>query len=168
MLKVAIATKSADKITGIKEAILRFFNLEEHKVEFFLKSVSSGVSEQPFDSETYQGAINRTTGIQKELPGMDYYISCEAGIENVFNQYYNVQVVCILKSNNEFLWGKSSGWSIPPEDIETIRNTNLDQYLHSKGITCLENLLESPSYSRSAAVADATWMALASAKLKSN
>lgn len=167
MLKVAIATKSPDKITGIKETILRFFNLEEHKVEFFLKSVNSGVSEQPFDSETYQGALNRATCIQEELPGMDYYISCEAGIENVFGQYYNVQVVCILESNGTPLWGKSSGWTIPPEDIESIRKNTLDKYLRGKGINSLEDLL-GPSYSRSAAVADATWMALASGNLKNN
>lgn len=164
-MKIAIATKSPDKITGIKETILRFFNLEEIEVEFFSKSVNSGVSEQPFDSETYQGALNRATCIQEEIPGMDYYISCEAGIENVFGQYYNVQVVCILKSNGETLWGKSSGWTIPTEDIEIIRKNNLDNYLRCKEITSLEDLL-GPSYSRSAAVADATWMALASGKLR--
>ena len=165
MLKVAIATQSPDKITGIEKTILRFFNLEETEVEFSSTSVNSGVSDQPFDAETYQGALNRATGIQEQLPGMDYYISCEAGIECMFNQYFNVQVVCILKSNGETLWGKSSGWTIPTEDIEVIRNNNLDKYLRNKGITCLEDLL-GPYYSRSAAVADATWMALASGKLK--
>ena len=164
-MKVAIATKSPDKIAGIKKSLLRFFNLEEHEVEIFSTPVNSGVSDQPFDSETYQGALNRATGIQEQLPGMDYYISCEAGIECMFNQYFNVQVVCILKSNGETLWGKSSGWTIPKEDIETIRKNNLDTYLREKGMTCLEDLL-GPSYSRSAAVADATWMALASGKLR--
>lgn len=164
-MKVVIATKSSDKLTGIIESLCRFFNLKENEVMFFSKPVSSGVSEQPFDSETYQGALNRATGIQEEFPGADYYISCEAGIENVFGQYYNVQVVCILKPNGETLWGKSSGWTIPAEDIEIIRKNNLDKYLRDKGITCLEDLL-GPSYSRSAAVADATWMALASGKLR--
>ena len=129
MLKVAIATKSPDKITGIKNAVSRFFNLKESEIEFYSKSVASGVSEQPFDSETYQGALNRATGIQELLPGMDFYISCEAGIENMFGQYYNVQVICILKSNCTPLWGKSAGWSIPTEDIEIIRENNLDTYL---------------------------------------
>ena len=163
-MKVAVATKSSDKITGIKETILRFFNLKENEVDFFSKSVNSGVSEQPFDSDTYQGALNRATGIQEEIHGMDFYISCEAGIENAFGQYFNVQVVCILMSNGKTLWGKSSGWTIPTEDIEIIRKNNLDKYLRDKGITCLEDLL-GPSYSRSAAVADATCMALASGKL---
>ena len=166
-MKIAIATKSPDKITGIKETVSRFFNLKQSEIDFYFSPVLSGVSEQPFDSETYQGAFNRATGIKEIFPCMDFYISCEAGIENVFGQYFNVQVVCILKSNGNTLWGKSTGWSIPSEDIEIIRNINLDTYLRSKGITCLEDLL-GPSYSRSAAVADATWMALASGKLKSN
>jgi len=168
MLKVAIATKSPDKITGIKDAILRFFNLKEAEIEFFSKSVESGVSNQPFDSETYEGALNRANHIRKDFPDMDYYISCEAGIENTFGQYFNVQVVCIFETKSlNFFWGKSSGWSLPTTDIEAIRNDTLDTYLRAKGISCIEELL-GPSCSRSAAVAEATWLALASGKLRNN
>lgn len=166
MIKVAIATKSPDKITGIKDAVSRFFNVKETEIEFYSKSVESGVSNQPFDSETYQGALNRAQNIRKDFPDMDYYISCEAGIENVFGQYYNVQVVCILESSKT-LWGKSAGWSLPAEDIDIIRNDTLDTYLRRKGINCIEQLL-GPSCSRSAAVAEATQLALASGKLKNN
>ena len=166
-MKIAIATKSPDKIAGIKNAISRFFNFEESEIEFFSKPVESGVSEQPFDSETYQGALNRANHLKEEIPGMNYYISCEAGIENVFGQYFNVQVVCIIDSKQRTLWGKSSGWSLPAEDIEKIRKNTLDSYLRGKGITRIEELL-GPSYSRSAAVAEATWLALASGKLQND
>ena len=166
-MKIGIATKSPDKIAGIKEAISRFFNLENHEIELYCQAVESGVSEQPFDSETYQGALNRATSIQESLPGMDYYISCEAGIENVFGQYFNVQVICLITSNGKTLWGKSSGWVIPNQDIEKIRKNNLDTYLREKGISRIEDLL-GPSCSRSAAVAKATWLALASGKLQND
>ena len=136
MLKVAIATKSPEKIDGVRNAILRFFNLNETEIEIYSSSTESGVSEQPFGDETYKGALNRVNGIKEVFPGMDFYISCEAGIENAFNQYFNVQVVCMFESNSQrLLWGKSAGWLIPSEDIEVIRNKNLDTYLRGKGIT---------------------------------
>ena len=165
-MKVAIATRSLDKITGIKEALSRFFNLKETEIEFYSKSVESCVSNQPFDSETYQGALNRLNAIRNELPRMDFYVSCEAGIENTFGQYFNVQVVCIFESESQSIfWGKSSGWSLPTSDIEIIRNNTLDTYLRGKGISCIEELL-GPSFSRSASVAEATWLALASGRLR--
>lgn len=166
-MKIAIATASLDKIAGITKSISRFFNLENQEIQIYCQAVTSGVSEQPFDSETYLGALNRATGIQKTFPGMDYYISCEAGIESIFGQYFNVQVVCILESNKRTLWGKSSGWVLPANDIEKIRENNLDSYLRGKGISCIEELL-GPSCSRSAAVAEATWLALASGKLRND
>ena len=48
MLKVAIATRSAEKIAGVKDAISRFFQVKESEIEFYSESVGSGVSEQPF------------------------------------------------------------------------------------------------------------------------
>ena len=166
MIKVAIATNSSEKINGVKEAFYQFFRMKESKIDFYSKSMKSGVSEQPFEDETYQGALNRVNQAKKEFPEMDFYISCEAGIESAFGQYFNVQVVCILESKSQMLfWGKSSGWSIPSKDIEEIRNNNLDTYLRGKGLTSIEELL-GPSNSRRAAVAQATVLALASGRLQ--
>lgn len=164
-LKIAIATSSLEKIDGVKEAISRFFSVKESEVEFYSKSIESGVSEQPFGDETYEGALNRVNGIKKEFPGMDFYISCEAGIESAFDQYFNVQVVCIFETKSQmFFWGKSAGWSIPSKDIGVIRKNTLDRYLREKGISSIEELLGT-SHSRRAAVAEATELALASGKL---
>lgn len=165
MLKVAIATTSLEKISGVKEAISRFFCMKESEIEFYSKSISSGVSEQPFGDETYEGALNRVNGVRKEFSEMDFYISCEAGIEKAFGQYFNVQVVCIYETKTQkFFWGKSEGWSIPSGDIEIIRKNNLDTYLRGKGITSIEELLGT-SHSRRAAVTQATELALASRKI---
>lgn len=168
MMKVAIATSSSEKITGVKEAISRFLHVKESEIEFYSKSIKSGVSEQPFGDETYQGALNRINGARKEFPEMDFYISCEAGIEKAFGQYFNVQVVCIFETKSERLfWGKSAGWSIPTEDIEKIRNNNLDSYLRGKGVNSIEELLGT-SHSRRAAVAQAAELALTSGKLRNS
>ena len=164
-MKIAIATQSKEKILGIKRAFCLFFRLEESEIGFYFQSTESGVSEQPFGEETYLGAQNRVNRIRNELPNMDFYISCEAGIENAFNQYFNVQVVCIFEEKSQrFLWGKSSGWTIPSEDIELIKKDTLDSYLRKKGISSIEELLGSAN-SRRMAVAQATELALASRRL---
>ena len=165
-MKVAIATSSPQKIAGIIDAIFRFFKLKESEVEIYSKAIDSGVSEQPFGDETYQGALNRLRGLKNVFPNMDIYVSCEAGIENTFGQYFNVQVVCV-EINSQIYWGKSSGWSIPSQDIEIIKKINLDKYLRGKGITCIEELL-GPSHSRTRAIAQATELALASGNLRNN
>lgn len=162
-MKIAIATNSVDKINGIKIAFSRFFKIEETEIEIIHRSVDSGVSEQPFDEETYRGAINRCERILEEKA--DYYISCEAGIEKFWEIYFNVQVVCIFDNMSQsFSFGKSSGWQIPYRDIEKIRKSNLDSYLREKGFSSLEDVL-GKGYSRTNAVAEATEHALASKKL---
>lgn len=162
-MKIAIATNSVDKINGIKIAFSRFFKIEETEIEIVHRSVDSGVNEQPFDEETYQGAINRCENILAE--DADFYVSCEAGIEAFGGIYFNVQVICIFdKRTQSFSFGKSSGWQIPYRDIEKIRKSNLDSYLRAKGFISLEDVL-GKGYSRTNAVAEATEHALASKKL---
>lgn len=162
-MKVAIATDSFEKIRGIKLAFSRFFNLKDTEVEIFHQAVESGVPEQPFDEKTYLGAQNRVKAlISSEDIDADYYVSCEAGIESCMGIYFNVQVVCIFDRNaQEYVFGKSAGWQIPSEDIEVIKEINLDSYLRRKGITKIEELL-GPKYSRANAVDQAAEFALAS------
>ena len=162
-MKLAIATNSVDKINGIKSAFSRFFNLKDTEVEIFHQAVESGVPEQPFDEETYLGAQNRVKSlISSEDTNADYYVSCEAGIESCMGIYFNVQVVCIFdKEARKFVFGKSAGWQVPTEDIEVIKEINLDSYLRRKGISKIEELLGT-EYSRADAVAQAAEFALAS------
>jgi len=95
-MRVEIATNSIDKINGIKVAFTRFFNIEESQIVFHCEKVNSGVSEQPFNEETYQGALNRVNTLIENSEEADFYISCEAGIEEFMGQYLNVQVICIF------------------------------------------------------------------------
>ena len=164
-MKVEIATNSIEKINGIKLAFSRFFKVEESSIEFFFKRVDSGVHEQPFNEETYQGALNRVNTLIKNSEKADFFVSCEAGIESFMDNYLNVQIVCIYDNESKnYLWGKSAGWQVPTEHIERIKNNNLNNYLLSEGITCIEELL-GPDYSRAKVVAQASEFALASKKL---
>ena len=165
-MKIKIASNSVDKINGIKHAIARFFEIEETELEVFHQSVDSGVSDQPFDEETYLGALNRVNNLIIPEEKIDFYISCEAGIETFLGKYFNVQVVCIFDAKSKkYFFGKSAGWQIPSEDIGIIKKSNLDNYLRScKGITNIKELLGNDN-SREYMVYQATLMGLASQKL---
>ena len=163
-MKIFCATNSIDKINGIKLAFSRYFQIEETEIIVHHASAESGVSEQPFNEETYRGAMNRVNTI---IPteGFDYYVSCEAGIESILDIYFNVQVVCIYDNKNKnYFFGKSAGWQIPLKDIGEIKKSNLDKYLRNKGYSCLEDVL-GKGYSRSHAVMQAAEHALAASTL---
>ncbi len=165
-MKLKIATNSTKKLCGITNAFSRFFGIQETEIEVSHQSVDSGVPNQPFNEETYQGALNRVQALlnSEDSCNYDYYVACEAGIEKFMGLYFNVQVVCIYeKKTNKFFYGKSSGWQIPSEAIEIIKQTNLDDYLKNNGITEIRQLLGN---SRAELVSQATQVALASAKLQ--
>lgn len=162
-MEIAIATNSTEKISGIREAFFRFF---EKDISVLHIKTDSEVSEQPFNEEIYVGAKNRVNNLIKRIEkDVDFYISCEAGIESFMGNYFNVQVVCIFDSNAQtYLWGKSAGWQIPSKDIQIIQESTLDNYLRQKGISRIEQLLETEN-SRKSAVEQATKLALCSSKL---
>ena len=80
-IRIAIATKNTEKILGIQSAFLRFLRINEEELEVITCVVPSGVSEQPFNEETYKGAINRLENLKGCVEKADFYVSCEAGIE---------------------------------------------------------------------------------------
>ena len=87
---LVIATTSQDKIEGIKTAFLNYFPADEYEITIYSGKTDSGVSEQPFGNETYQGAYNRINNMRKQYNkffdsqgiNVNYYVSCEAGIDN--------------------------------------------------------------------------------------
>lgn len=164
-MKVAIATNSSEKIAGILEAVSDYFQVDVADIVCYHKAVNSGVPEQPFNEETYVGALNRVNTLCS-LVCSDIYVSCEAGIESFTSLYFNVQVVCVyIAQTQNYLWGKSSGWAVPAKDIEEVKERGLDDYLrNTKGVSAITEVF-GDKHSRQASIREATWLALCSAKL---
>lgn len=167
VLRIGIATTSEAKIEGIKAAFKHFF--PESKIEVYPKKTKSGVDDQPFGKETSKGALNRlnnlTNILKEENISVDYYVSCEAGIDNesIPGEYFSEQVVCIYsKECKKSFFGKSSSWSIPSQDIQEIIDTDLDQYLRKRGCTGLQDVGNGKYITRSTAVKEGVEAALAS------
>lgn len=167
VLNIGIATTSEAKIEGIRIAFEHFF--PETKIEIYSERTQSGVSSQPFGKETSKGALNRLINLVNILKDkgiiVDYYVSCEAGIDNesIVGEYFSEQIVCIYsKKSKKNFFGKSSSWSIPSEDIQEIVNTDLDQYLKRRGYTGLQDLGNGKYITRSVAVEEGVKAALVS------
>lgn len=179
-LVLLIATTSEDKIRGIKEAFLHYYPEKEFEIEIYSGKTESRVPDQPFGNDTYQGAYNRINNIREKYKeklnklgiDIDYYIACEAGIddtnkviidEKVVDLYASEQVVCIYDEKKDtYSFGKSSSWIIPEKDIEEIKRTNLDQYLRRRGCTGLQDVGDGKYVSRATAVMESTKSAIAS------
>ena len=179
-ITIVIATTSKDKIDGILEAFMNFFPEEEFEIKFYSGKAESSVSDQPFGDETYQGAYNRINSIREKyessLSGqginVDFYISCEAGIddtnkvfmgEKITPIYVSEQIVCIYNPENDsYSFGKSSSWTIPEKDIEEIKRTDLDRYLRKRECTGLHDVGDGKYITRKEAVKEAMMSAIAS------
>lgn len=175
-----IATTSTDKIEGIRNGFLQYFPEEEFEIKIYSTKTESGVPDQPFGNETYQGAYNRINDIRKKHGEklkkqgivIDYYVSCEAGIDDtnkviidgiITNLFASEQVVCIYnEEQGSYSFGRSSSWTIPEKDIGEIKKTNLDEYLKARGCTGLQDVGDGKYVPRSIAVMEGTKSALAS------
>lgn len=179
-ITMLIATRSEDKIQGIIKAFAQFFPKEEYEINFYSTKAESGVSNQPFGNDTYQGAYNRINHIKEKYKeilisqgiDVDYYVSCEAGIDDtnkvvangeIITLYASEQVACIYDDKKDtYSFGKSSAWIIPNEDIEEIKNTDLDQYLRARGCRGLNDVGDGKYNTREESVMEATKSAIAS------
>lgn len=181
-ITIVIATTSKDKIEGITQAFLQYYPEDEYEIKVYSSKTESGVPEQPFGNDTYQGAYNRINNAREKHESIlrdqgidvDYYVSCEAGIddtnrtiinENLVQVFASEQIVCIYEPKKDsYSFGKSSAWIIPAEDIEEIKNTDLDRYLRNRECTGLHDVGDGKYITRKDAVKQGAISAIATSR----
>ena len=120
MLIVAIATRNEVKSKAIKEAFEKVFQTE---VKIILADAKSEVNDQPIDEDVSQGATNRLINLKKMVKNesVDYFVSCEGGLVEVFGQYYNVQYTIVEQRKTGCRsQGISQGYPIPTKYMNQI------------------------------------------------
>ncbi|MBN1154916.1 inosine/xanthosine triphosphatase [candidate division KSB1 bacterium] len=120
MLKVLIASNNPVKIDAAKDAFGHYFN----DFEIVPLSVESGVSDQPVNDETYEGARNRVYRLreinnEREL-GADYFVGIEGGIVNHFNKWFAFGVICIMHNSGKMGLGTSIHFEIPSSIVDSL------------------------------------------------
>lgn len=133
-MKIAIASKSIQKVRGISEAFREFFPEEHLSTESF--AVESGVGIQPINDNVFIGAENRLEQLKKYNYKSDYNISCESGLLEQFGKWYNFQIVLIEKGDEKY-FGISSGYEIPEKYVQKVIESELrevfDEIFDGKG-----------------------------------
>lgn len=124
-MKVLIATKNPGKIEGAKRAFESYF--DDVTIEGI--PVSSDVSDEPVNEETYQGAKNRVKNLKKYAKEngiqADLYISVESGIYNSLGSWMITNLAVIEDNNNFASTGTSPSFPVPEHLVDEVINTDL-------------------------------------------
>lgn len=117
MIKIAVASKNPVKIDAVREALSFFLNDE---IELDGVTVESGVSNQPMsDVETLQGAEFRVRNIQHQIPGYDFYVGIEGGVEDSVS---GLMAFAWIVISNDRITGKArtASFFLPPRVAELV------------------------------------------------
>lgn len=129
-MKVLIATKNQGKIEGAKRALEKYFN----EIEIQGIPAESNVSEQPVNSEIYNGAKNRVKNLKKYAQEnnikADLYLSIESGISNLLERWM-ITNIAVIEDNDDFeSYGTSPSFPVPERLVDEIINTDLSQVMN--------------------------------------
>lgn len=114
-LKIAVGSLNKIKIDATRSAFLRFYN----NVDVFGVDVQSGVPEQPKESETRQGSINRA---KRCIGDADYGVGLEAGVFETEDGLYDVQYCSIIDKAGKITIGHGPGFRYPDAVKEKVEN----------------------------------------------
>ena len=118
MKNVIIASKNPVKINAVKIAFNQMFPSDVF--EFNGLEVSSDVSDQPLsDSETLQGAINRSNNAKSKNSDADYWVGIEGGVDKKDNQM-EVFAWIFIQSNDLQGKARTATFNLPKKIIELI------------------------------------------------
>ena len=118
MKKVVVASKNPVKIDAVKQGFEKMFPSADF--EFVGVSVPSGVSDQPSNNdETLEGAFNRATNANKEMPGADYWVGVEGGIQKIGHEMEAFAWV-VVKSSTQSGKSRTGTFFLPKKIVHLI------------------------------------------------
>ena len=107
------------------EATREAFSAYFDTVEVTGISVSSNVSNQPIDDETFAGARNRAFELKnlvdKERNGdADFFVGIEGGLTKLFHRWFCFGVMCIMDSTGRTGYGTAPFFELPSNITEKV------------------------------------------------
>lgn len=120
MKLVIIASENPVKVTVAMRAFATVF--ADETFEFVALASESGVSEQPFNNETLEGALNRLDYVKKHYPEADYWISQEGGIYTDGNDMYTKAWIVICNKAGHTTKSSTAEFRLPSKIVQDINN----------------------------------------------
>ncbi len=115
-VRVVVGSGNPVKVEGVRQAFLQYFD----EVDVFSREVDSGVGNQPFNSESIRGAINRALKSYSEE--FDFSVGVEAGLfsfKRTITGFIDFQVAAIYNGSRVTI-GFGPGFEYPPFVIEEV------------------------------------------------
>jgi inosine/xanthosine triphosphatase len=119
MKKVIVASENPIKIAVAKRAFAGVY--PDENFEFVAVKSESGVSDQPMNEETEQGASNRLNFIRDLMPEADFWISQEGGIYEDGERLYNRAWIAVCDKAGYVATSSTSLFYLPPRITQYIR-----------------------------------------------
>ena len=120
MKKIVVASKNPVKINATLNGFRKMFPEETFEAEDV--SVPSEVSAQPKnDSEIFQGAWNRANNASEAIPGADFWVGIEGGIEEKNGEMEAFAWIIIKGKDGKFGKGRTGTFFLPTKVAELIR-----------------------------------------------
>lgn len=122
MVKVLVGSENPVKIEATKEAFSKFFK----EVEVIGIGVSSKVSNQPVNEETFEGAKNRAFELKRvneeRKLGANFLVGIEGGIIKLYAKWFSFGVVCITNEEGKIGYGTTTMFQIPESIVMKLLN----------------------------------------------
>lgn len=113
MVRVLVGSENPVKIQAVREAFAKYFA----DVDVIARNVDSGVSHQPVNEETFDGAKNRALALQKinqeQKLGAQFCVGIEGGIIQLYRKWFVFGVMCLMDENGRTGFGLSPHFELP-------------------------------------------------------
>jgi inosine/xanthosine triphosphatase len=113
-MKVLVGSRNPVKVEATKEAFSRYFDAVEVVGGI---EVSSSVSNQPIEDETFEGAENRAVALRKlneeQNLNAQFFVGIEGGIKNLFHRWFAFGVMCIMDDTGRKGYGTTPFFELP-------------------------------------------------------
>ncbi len=121
-MRIYVGSKNPVKNEAVKEAFNHYFK----NFEIIPVDAPSGVSDQPFNEDTFTGAENRAIYLHDkyasvDAPG-DYYTAVEGGVIQLYGKWYALGCACIINPQGNKGFGTSSWFPLPETVINALRS----------------------------------------------
>lgn len=120
MMEVLVGSENPIKIEAAREVFSKYFD----QVKVTGIEVSSKVSAQPINEETFEGAKNRALELkklnEKENLGADFFVGIEGGITKFYSKWFALGVGCVIDNQGRIGYGVSPYFELPESIVEQL------------------------------------------------